>query len=66
MSKLLALSSFLVVSASSAWAQTPAPGPAPTVDAGATGWIGTYWWMILLILIVLAAAWYFSRRSRSL
>ncbi|MBM1171980.1 hypothetical protein [Microvirga arabica] len=71
MSKLTALIGFVFLTASSAWAQTPAPGPTtgspPAGDAGAAGGgIMDYWWVILLVVIIAAAIWYFSRgRSRS-
>jgi len=61
---------FLVLTASSAWAQTtPAtPGSPPATDpaaTGQTGGIGDYWWVILLAIIVIAAIVYFSRRGRN-
>jgi hypothetical protein len=71
MSKLIALIGFVFLTVSSAWAQTPAPGPAPgsppAGDAGAAGGgIMDYWWVILLVVIIAVAIWYFSRgRSRS-
>jgi hypothetical protein len=68
MSKLTALLGFIVLEASSAWAQTsPAtPGAPPAGDAGATGGgIADYWW-IILVIIVIAAVVYFMRRRRSL
>jgi hypothetical protein len=69
MSKLTALTTFMVLAVSSAWAQTPAPAPAPGAapgsppagDAGATGGLADYWWVILLVVIVAAAIWYFTR-----
>ncbi len=72
MSKLTALMGFIVLSVSDAWAQTPAPSPAPggtagsppAGDAAAAGGIGDYWWIILAI-IVIAAVIYFMRRGRS-
>jgi len=68
MNKVTAFIGFLVLVASSAWAQTPpaTPGAAPASDAGAAGGgIMDYWWVILLIIIVIAAIWYFSRRGRN-
>jgi heme/copper-type cytochrome/quinol oxidase subunit 2 len=69
MSKLTALTGFIFLAASSAWAQTPpaAPGTPPAGDAGpASGGIMDYWWVILLIIVVIIAAiWYFSRCNRS-
>jgi uncharacterized membrane protein len=68
MNKVTAFIGFLVLVASSAWAQTPpaTPGAAPAGDAGAAGGgIMDYWWVILLIIIVIAAIWYFSRRGRN-
>ena len=73
MSKLTALTTFMFLVVSSAWAQTPAPAPGgtsgspPAGDAGATGGgIMDYWWMILLAVIIIAGIWYFSRgRSRT-
>jgi hypothetical protein len=68
MNKVTAFIGFLVLVASSAWAQTPpaTPGAPPAGDAGAAGGgIMDYWWVILLIIIVIAAIWYFSRRSRN-
>jgi LPXTG-motif cell wall-anchored protein len=64
MSRLAALASFLILAASTAWAQTPPAGTPPATDT-ATGGIGDYWWIIVLIIIVVAAIWYFSRRNRS-
>jgi len=69
MSHLTALISFLILTMSSAWAQTPppatdtAPGSAPATDAGTAGGIMDYWWIILLVIIIAAAIWYFSRRG---
>ncbi len=66
MSKLTALMSFIFLSVSSVWAQTPAPGAPPTGDAGAAGGgIGDYWW-IILVIIVIATVVYFMRRRKSL
>jgi hypothetical protein len=65
MSKLTALMGFLFLAVSSAWAQTPAPSPAPGAPPAATGGgIADYWWIILLVIIVAAAIWYFSRSRR--
>jgi hypothetical protein len=72
MSKLTALTTFMVLAVSAAWAQTPAPAPGtapgspPAGDAGATGSdLTQYWWVILLVVIAAAAIWYFTRgRSR--
>ncbi len=64
MSKLTALTTFMVLAVSSAWAQTstPAPGSPPAGDTGATGGgFADYWWIILLVVIVAAAIWYFSQ-----
>jgi len=67
MRQLTALIGFLLLSASSAWAQAtpgspPATGPAET---GQTGGFADYWWIVLLAIIVIAAIWYFaSRRTR--
>ena len=67
MSKLTALTSFLFLIGSSAWAQTPpatpggTPGAPPAGDAAATGGIMDYWWIILMVALVAAAIWYFSR-----
>jgi heme/copper-type cytochrome/quinol oxidase subunit 2 len=68
MIKLTALMSFIFLTVSSVWAQTPpaAPGTPPAGDAGAAnGGIMDYWWVILLIIIAGVAIWYFSRRNRS-
>jgi hypothetical protein len=73
MSQLTALTTFMFLAVSSAWAQTPAPAPGgtpgspPVGDAAATGGgIMDYWWMILLAVIIIAGIWYFSRgRSRT-
>ena len=65
MSKLTALTTFMVLAVSSAWAQTPAPAPGatpPAGDAGATGdGFADYWWIILLVVIIAVAIWYFAR-----
>jgi len=63
MSKLTALTGFLYLAMSPAWAQTPpaTPGSPPAGDAAATGGIMDYWWIILLVVLVAAAIWYFSR-----
>jgi uncharacterized protein HemX len=69
MSKLTALMGFIVLTVSSAWAQTPpaTPGAPPAGDAtGTGGGLADYWWLILLVIIVAAAIWYFSRRRRSM
>ena len=63
MRHLTALLGFILLTASSAWAQTtpgtpPTTGPAAT---GQTGGLGDYWWVILLVIVVIAAIWYFSR-----
>ncbi len=74
MSKFTALIAFVFLTASSAWAQTPAPttpapgatpGSPPAGDAAAGGGIADYWW-IILVIIVIAAVVYFMRRRRSL
>jgi uncharacterized protein HemX len=72
MSKLTALTGFIFLAVSSAWAQTsapttPAPGATPGSPpagdpAAAGGGLADYWWIILLVIIVAAAIWYFSRR----
>ncbi len=73
MSRLTALVSFYLLTAWSAWAQAPAPSPAPGgttetapgTPAATGGGIMDYWWVILLVIIAIAAIWYFSRgRSR--
>ena len=65
MGKLTALMGFLLLAVSPAWAQTPAPSPAPGAPPAATGGgIADYWWIILLVIIVAAAIWYFSRSRR--
>lgn len=65
MAKLSALTSFLVLAASSALAQTPpatTPGTPPAGDAAASGGgIADYWWIILLVVVVAIAIWYFTR-----
>ena len=67
MRHLTALLGFIILAASSAWAQTtpgapPATGPAET---GQTGGLTDYWWIILLAIIAIAAIWYLSsRRNR--
>ncbi|MXQ12335.1 hypothetical protein [Microvirga makkahensis] len=67
MSQLTALISFLVLTATSALAQDPAPSPAPggappAGDAAAAGGgIMDYWWVILVVIVVALAIWYFSR-----
>ncbi|MBL0407511.1 hypothetical protein JKG68_26700 [Microvirga aerilata] len=75
MSKLTALTGFIFLAVSSAWAQTPAPttpapgatpGSPPAGDAAAAGGgIADYWW-IILVIIVIAAVIYFMRRRKSL
>jgi hypothetical protein len=67
MSKLTALTGFIFLAVSSAWAQTsPAtPETPPAGDAGAAaGGLADYWWLIVLAIIAVAAIWYFSRRGR--
>jgi hypothetical protein len=63
MGQLAALATFVFLTASSAWAQTTAPGGtgAPAGGTGTGGGIGDYWWVILLILVVAVAIWYFTR-----
>jgi hypothetical protein len=69
MRHLTALISFIFLTASSVWAQAPAPSPSPgatpdappVADPVATGGIMDYWWVILLVIIVVLAIWYFSR-----
>ena len=51
----------LLVSVSSAIAQTTAPGKSPGTPAAAGGGLADYWWVILLVLIAAAAAWYFMK-----
>ena len=55
----------LLVLASSAMAQTTAPGASPGTPAagapGAAGGLGSYWWLILLVLLAAGAAWYFMK-----
>jgi LPXTG-motif cell wall-anchored protein len=63
MSQLVALFGFAVLFASSALAQTTAPGTAP---ATTTGGIMDYWWVVLLVVIILAAFWFFRGRNRSM
>ncbi|MBM6593730.1 hypothetical protein [Microvirga pudoricolor] len=63
MHQLAAFFSFLILFASSAFAQTPAPGAAP---ATTTGGITGYWWIILLIVIIAAAIWFLRGRNRSM
>jgi LPXTG-motif cell wall-anchored protein len=48
----------LLLTASTALAQTTAQTPAP--DA-ATGGIGDYWWLIVVVVLVALAIWYFTR-----
>jgi uncharacterized protein HemX len=69
MSKLTALTGFIFLAVSSAWAQTPpaAPGSPPAGDAAAAGsGLADYWWIIVLAIIAAIAIWYFTRsRSRN-
>ena len=51
----------LLVSVSSAIAQTTAPGTSPGAPAAPGGGLADYWWLILLVLIAAAAAWYFMK-----
>jgi hypothetical protein len=63
------LFSYLVLTVSSALAQTTtppgtAPGTASTPGAGAAaggGGLADWWWIILVLLVVAAAIWYFMR-----
>jgi hypothetical protein len=48
----------MLLTASYALAQTPAPGAA---GAPADGALARYWWVILLIIIAAGAAWYFMK-----
>jgi LPXTG-motif cell wall-anchored protein len=50
----------LLLTASTALAQTTAQTPAPAPDA-ATGGIGDYWWLIVVVVLVALAIWYFTR-----
>jgi LPXTG-motif cell wall-anchored protein len=52
----------LLLTASTALAQTTAqtPSPSPAPDA-ATGGIGDYWWLIVVVVLVALAIWYFTR-----
>ena len=62
MRHLTAFLGFIILAASSAWAQTT-PGSPPAT--GQTGGLTDYWWAILLAILVIAAIWYFSsRRNR--
>ncbi len=51
----------MLLIASYALAQTPAPG-APGAPAGG---LADYWWVILLVLIAAGAAWYFMKGRNS-
>jgi hypothetical protein len=62
--KLLAmLLSPMIFAASSALAQTPAPGasPAPGATPAVAGGLADYWWIILLVVLAAAAIWYFMK-----
>jgi LPXTG-motif cell wall-anchored protein len=52
----------LLLTASTALAQTTAqtPSPSPAPDA-TTGGIGDYWWLIVVVVLVALAIWYFTR-----
>ena len=50
----------LLLTASTALAQTTAQTPFPAPDA-ATGGIGDYWWLIVVVVLVALAIWYFTR-----
>ena len=50
----------LLLSASTALAQTTPATPAPAPDA-ATGGIADYWWIIVVVVLVALAIWYFTR-----
>ncbi|EIM26903.1 hypothetical protein [Microvirga lotononidis] len=54
MSKLEALTGFIFLAVSSAWAQTPPAAPPAGGTGAVTGGIMDYWWVILLIIIVAA------------
>jgi hypothetical protein len=56
--RFLQLTSFLMLSASSAVAQTPGPGTAPG------GGLADYWWVILVLIIVAVAIWYYTKGRR--
>ena len=61
MSKPTALIGVLFLSVTSAWAQTPAPSPAPGSPpardaAAAGGGIMDYWWIIVLAIIAIFSA----------
>jgi LPXTG-motif cell wall-anchored protein len=51
----------LLLTASTALAQTTAQTPSPAPDA-ATGGIADYWWLIVVVVLVAVAIWYFTRR----
>ena len=61
MNHMVALSTFLLLAASSALATTTAPAPADTPG----GEMGDYRWVILLFAIAVAAVVYFLRSRRS-
>jgi LPXTG-motif cell wall-anchored protein len=50
----------LLLTASTALAQTTAQTPSPAPDA-TTGGIGDYWWLIVVVVLVALAIWYFTR-----
>jgi hypothetical protein len=73
MDRIASIATFVFLTASSAWAQTTAPGGgAGGAGAGGTGGGGTgsgggirdYWWVILLVLAAIAI-WYFMRSRRN-
>ena len=55
----------LVLTASTALAQTTPTTPAPAPEA-ATGGIGDYWWLIVVVVLVALAIWYFTRKRTQL
>jgi LPXTG-motif cell wall-anchored protein len=50
----------LLLSASTALAQTTPATPSPAPDA-ATGGIADYWWLIVVVVLAALAIWYFTR-----
>ena len=56
------LTSLLILAASPALAQTPAPGAAPQAAPG--GGLADYWWVILVLIVIAVAIWYFTKGRR--
>jgi hypothetical protein len=57
------LASTLLLAASTALAQAPAPEAG--TGGGIADWLANWWWIILLVVLIAAAIWYYmGRRTR--